>query len=1015
MTSHRGTETDFELTTIDRLEQTGYEWCHGSEVEREGDDEVVLRSRLRANLEQRYPNLPTAALDEAVAKLSRPAGVDSLRRNLAFHQLLTRGFEVRVEHRNGPVEHQHVHAIDWSNPGENDFLVVNQLGVRGRNDRRPDVLVYVNGLPLVLFELKNPYSDAPTVDDALNQIQHYIHDIPQLFDFNALVVVSDGVTTLHGVWTASEEWYAPWKSIDGRKRVPSTVGSMKVLIEGLFPKDRLLSYMRDFIAFEEANEKLTKKGAKYHQFFAVRFAAEKTKQVIQSGSDKRIGVIWHTTGSGKSLSIAFLVGILRRMPELENPSFVIQVDRNDLDDQLHDQFVAVRSLVGTVQHAADVTELRSLVRSEGGEIIFTTIEKFRLRGSEAAHEVLSTRSNIIVIADEAHRSQYGFLQGYARYMNEALPNARRLGFTGTPVKFSGADTEEVFGSVIHTYDIKQSQEDKATVPIYYAPRMPKLRLDHKDVDRALKEIVEAAEDIEESDLERRKSRWAALAKAAGAKARVSELAADLLAHYRDRTVTLKGKAMVVAMTRANCVRIYDALRALPDCPEIKVVMTGDLGKDPKAWSAAGHLTTKGQRNAIKRRMIDPDDPLKMIVVCDMWLTGTDIPCLHTLYVDKPMRGHNMIQAISRVNRVFRDKPHGLIVDYIGIGDELREATDRYSKGGGEGEPAPDIEKTARPLFFACLEQIRKLLPEGQRLLSPKWRTMSRIDLEDLYAFTYGYLTEEDERRDEYLQAELRLTAAFLLVKQLDDCRAHADEVIFHQRVRNQLSKATPGRKPKVDLDTAVRDLVDDSVESEGVVDIFKAAGIEKPDISILDDDFLQTFKDRKHEHLRIKLLEQLLRDELHRRQKQNLAKARSFRELLEATLQRYHSRIIDAAAVVEEMIKMRKEMEASDARARALGLAQDELAFYDAVSDNYKHVYDEPFLRDLVHEVVQTIKRNLKVDWTEPHRDDVRAAVRTAVRRVLRRKDLKADDFEPFMDRFMAQAKALYAAWPVAA
>jgi type I restriction enzyme R subunit len=950
-----------------------------------------------------------------VSKLSRPEGVDPLRRNLAFHQLVMRGFEVRVEHADGRVEHQHIHGIDWSAPNANDFLVVNQLKVHGRNDRRPDVLVYVNGLPLVLFELKNPYSDAPTVDDALNQIQHYIHDIPQLFDFNALVVVSDGVTTLHGMWTASEEWYAPWKSIDGRKPAPGTVGSMKVLVEGLFPKERLLSYVRDFIAFEEANEKLTKKAAKYHQFFAVRMAAEKTRQVMLSGSDKRIGVIWHTTGSGKSLSMAFLVGMLRRMPELENPSFVIQVDRNDLDDQLHDQFVAVRSLVGPVQHADSVTDLRSLLRTEGGEVIFTTIEKFRLREGEAAHEVLSTRSNIVVIADEAHRSQYGFLQGYARYLNEALPNARRLGFTGTPVSFSGADTEEVFGSIIHTYDIKQSQEDKATVPIYYAPRMVKLHLDHEDVDHALKEIVDGAEDVEESDLERRKSRWAALAKAAGAKERVNELASDLLAHYRDRTATLNGKAMVVAMTRANCVRIYDALRALPDCPEIKVVMTGDLGKDPKEWSEAGHLTTKTQRDAIKKRMVDPDDPLKMIIVCDMWLTGTDIPCLHTLYVDKPMRGHNMIQAISRVNRVFRDKPHGLIVDYIGIGDELREATNRYSQGGGEGEPAPEIEEKARPLFLACLEQVRKLLPDEQSTQAPKWRALSRIDLEDLYAFVYGYLAEEEDRRDEYLQAEMRLTAAFLLVKHLDNCRAHADEVIFHQRVRKQLSKATPGRKPKVDLETAVRDLVDDAVESEGVVDIFKAAGIDKPDISILDDDFLQTFKDRKHENLRVKLLEQLLRDELQRRQRQNLAKSRSFRELLEKTLQRYHSRIIDAAAVVEEMIKMRKEMEASDARARELGLAEDELAFFDAVSENYETVYDQPFLRDLVHEVVQTIKRNLKVDWTEPHRDDVRAAIRAAVKRVLRKKDVKSEDFEPFIERFMAQAEALYAGWPVAA
>jgi type I restriction enzyme R subunit len=894
-------------------------------------------------------------------------------------------------------------------------LVVNQLKVRGKTDRRPDVLVYVNGLPLVLFELKNPYSDAPTVDEAYNQIQHYIHEIPQIFEFNALTVASDGVHTLHGMWTATDEWYGPWSSIDGRRVEPATTGSMKVLIEGLFPKDRLLSYVRDFIAFEEANEKLAKKGAKYHQFFAVRVATQKTRETVLAGNDKRIGVIWHTTGSGKSLSMAFLVGILRRMPELENPAFVVQVDRNDLDDQLHDQFAAVRSLVGAVQQADSADKLRSLLRTEGGEVIFTTIEKFRLREGEVSHEVLSTRSNIIVIADEAHRSQYGFLEGYARYLSEALPNARRIGFTGTPISFSGADTEEVFGSIIHTYDIKQSQADRATVPIYYAPRMVKLHLAHDDVDGALKEITEGGDDLGQGELEKKKSRWAALAAAAGAKNRLEELAADLLAHFADRTATLMGKAMVVAMTRANCVRLYNALRAFPTCPELRVVMTADLGKDPKEWSEAGHLTTKGQREAIKKRMIDPDDPLKMVIVCDMWLTGTDIPCLHTLYIDKPMRGHPMIQAISRVNRVFRDKPHGLIVDYIGIGDELREATQRYTQGGGEGEPAPNIEEKARPLFFECLEDIRTLLSDQQADQVPKWRTLSRIDLEDLYAFVFGYLAEEDERQDRFLQAELRLTSAFLLVKHLDDCRSRADDVIFYQRVRNQLSKTAPGRKTKQDLELAVRDLVDDAIESEGVVDIFKVAGIEKADISILDDEFLQTFKDRKHENLRLKLLEQIMFDEIQRRQKQNLARAKSFRELLERTLERYHARIIDAAAVVEEMIKMRREMETSDTRAKELGLAEDELAFYDAVAQNYETIYEQPFLRELVHDVVQTIKKNLKVDWTEPHRDDVRATIRAGVRRILRRRDVKVEDFEPFIEKFMAQAEELYDDWPLAA
>jgi type I restriction enzyme R subunit len=1018
MSGSWGTETEFEQTTLERLRALGYTHAIGAEIaekHRTSDSEVVFRTILREHLTKRYPHLPAESVEEAVRSFARPDGVDPLRRNMAFHAMLRTGIEVGVERPDGTRTVEHVYAIDWEHPEDNIFLAVNQLPINGVNDRRPDVLIYVNGLPLVLFELKNPYSAAPTEDEALNQIQHYTVDISQVFEFNAFCVISDGVSTRHGVWTASSEWYAPWKSIDGEHNEPGTTGSMRALIEGLFPKERLLSYIRDFIAFEVANEKIIKKAAKYHQFFAVRKAAAKAIEAHRIGADKRLGVIWHTTGSGKSLSMAFLVGLLRRDPALENPSFVIQVDRTDLDDQLFDQFVAVRGLVGDVKQAGSVEELRELLATSGGEVIFTTIEKFRLRTDrgEVEHPVLSTRSNVIIIADEAHRSQYGFLKGFARYLADALPNARRLGFTGTPVSFGSADTVEVFGDLIHTYDIRQSQEDKATVPIFYEPRQIRLHLNAADIDESLKDITDGLEEADEADLERRKSRWAALAAAAGVEDRVKKLAADLLAHLADRTATLRGKAMAVCMTRANAVRLHDELKKLPGCPKVKVVMTGDLGKDPKAWSEAGHLTTKAQRDAIKKRMVDPDDPLTLVIVVDMWLTGTDIPCLHTLYVDKPMRGHTIIQAISRVNRVFRDKPHGLVVDYIGIGDELREATNTYTRDGGRGEPAPDIGEAARPVFLKTLEEIRAFLPVGHDYGA--WRTMTGPQIEDLYALVYGVFAEDELRRDDFLDAEARLTAAFLLVKHLDDCRRHADEVIFCQRVRNQLRKALPGRKKKGDVEQAVRDLVDDAVESTGVVDIFAAAGLPRADISLLDEQFLQTFKDRPQQNLRLMLLEQLLADEIRRRQSRNLAQARSFRELLEKTLQRYHNRLIDAAAVVAEMLKIKQQMDAGDARAQALGLEPEEIAFYDAVAANSERVYDEAFLRDLVHDVVQTIKRNLKVDWTEPHRDQVRAEIRSAVRRVLRRRDVREQDFEAFIARFMEQAEAQYAEWPLVA
>lgn len=1013
----RGTESTFELTTLQRLDALTYQPAFGMDIERP-HDEVVLRDVLRDFLSDRYKDLPPAAIEQAVRLFSRPEGVDTLHRNLAFHQMLTRGLELKVEFPDGRVEHRHIYPVNWDEPHKNDVRAINQFPIHGQNDRRPDILIFVNGLPLIVFELKNPYDEKPTVEDAFNQVHHYTYEIPQLFDFNALVVISDGVTTLHGVWTAGREWYSPWKSIDGFEIEPNTTGSMKTLIEGLFPKDRLLAYIRDFIVFETVNDKVTKKAARYHQFFAVRLAAEKVletytrlKSDLESDSasklDRRIGVIWHTTGSGKSLSMVFLVGLLRRLPELDNPLFVLEVDRNDLDNQLSDQFIAARQLVGDVRQAQSMDDLRDLLQTQGGGVVLTTIEKFGLKENETAHPVLNSRSNVILIADEAHRSQYGFAQGYARYLSEALPNAMRLGFTGTPISMSGADTVEVFGDLIHTYDILQSQKDQATVPIYYEPRQIRLQLTKENLDALLQRITQGRKPEE---VNRNISRWAALSAAARADDRLKDLAADLLEHYLNRSATLKGKAMIVCMERLNCVRVYEALTALPNCPEVKIVMTGNLSEDPPEWSQKGYLTTKSQRESIKERMIDPDDPLKIVIVCDMWLTGTDIPCLHTLYVDKPMEGHNMIQAISRVNRVFSDKPHGLIVDYIGIGDSLREATSQYTNSGGKGEPAHDVETEGKKIFDQALQDARACLPSGRDYGG--WRSMSDIDMEDLYALVYGFLASDDTKRDDFIQTEAVLSSAFLLVKHLDDCRQYADEIIFYQRVRKQILKTVSGRRT-VDLDRAVQDLVDDNIHTEGVIDIFKVAGIDKPDISILDDAFLQTFKDHPLENLSVRLLERLMADEIYRRQKSNLARSKSFRQQLEKTLLDYHNRLIDAKEVIEQMIAIRQAMQSDDQRAQELGLSPEEIAFYDAVASNFMTIYDQPTLRDIVHDVVQTLKRNLKVDWTEPSREEIRAGIRSAVRMVLRRKGIQEKDLEPFLGSVMVQAEALYAEWPL--
>ena len=1027
--SNQGTESQFEATTIERLRALGYRYQYGGDIERDWR-EVVMVDWLRAFLQKKYPQLPAEALEEAIVKASNPEGVTPEQRNKHFHAMLTSGFDQKYRKPNGTETHEHIFLVEWDKDkwGENDFCIVNQLTIRGANDRRPDIIIYLNGFPIVLFELKNPYEEEPNTLGAFNQVQHYKAGISQLFDFNALVVVSDGGmvgradddtphavgSTLHGMWTAAWEWFAPWKSLNGRDVVESSTGAMKTLVEGLFQPERLLDYLRHFIAFEVVNEKIEKKGAKYHQYFGVRFAVAEAIRATKPDGDRKIGVIWHTQGSGKSLSMAYFVAILRHDPRMANPTFVVQVNSTDIDDQLHDQFVAVKSLVGDVQHAESIEQLRSLLSGDGGEVIFSTIQKFQLGGNEVVHPTLSTRSNIIVIADEAHLCQYGLTEGFAHQLRKALPNASFIGFTGTPISFAQADTQAVFGEVIHSYDMMQSKKDHSTVPVYYEPRLIKLELTNEHIDAELEEI---SEEVGGDATQRERARWAAIAEAAGTTGRVEDLAKTLLDHFQKRNKMLNGKAMVVCMSRHNCVKLYTALTKLPGCPEVKIVMTGNLAEDPPAWSQAGHITTKPQRDAIKARMKDIDDPLKIVIVRDMWLTGTDIPCLHTLYVDKPMKGHTLMQAIARVNRIFSNKPGGLVVDFIGISDQLKEATKKYTLGGGAGNPAPNISEEAKGVFVDTLAAVRDLLPE---LPDDKnyggWRALANIEFEDLFLQCCGHLTETDELRDDFLAAEATLNSAFSLVNHLAECIGYADEVVFYQLLRKQLLKTTSGPSPKDEQKAkAVRDLLDRSIESKGVVDIFAAAGIEKADISILDEKFLEEFKSHEQENLRLKLLQKILADEIRVREKTNLAKYRSFKEMLEQNLQKYHNRAIQAADVVRVMIEIRKDMDNEAARSKTLNLSPEEIAFYDAVAVNAAKLFDEKTLCDLIREVVQAVKKNLKVDWTKPHREDVKAGVRAAVKNVLRRRGVKQEQLEMLADKLLMQAVALFSEWPLAA
>lgn len=1036
------TESTFEQSTIERLLALGYRYQHGSMITR-APQAVVLTDELRTYLQRRYSHLPAFAIEQAIEQIRSPEGVNLERRNLTFHRLLREGFTLRYE-----VNHEkcfeHIYLANFEQPTLNEFLVVNQLTIDGSEPgdrRRPDLIIYLNGLPLVVFELKSPWDAYADVVGAFNQIGHYQINIPQLFTFNCFTVVSDGKTTLHGVYDSGFEWYAPWKSIDGINVEANTTGTMKTLIEGLFPKERLLDYVRNFIMHEIVNDRLTKKGAKYHQFFAVRFAARRAvaammpellpaSERMAGARDQRVGVIWHTQGSGKSLSMIYLAGILRRWPGL-NPTIVIQVDRNDLDNQLYDNFVAARELVGTVHQANDVDALRTLLQTQGGEIICTTIEKFRLKAGEQFHPKLSGRTNILVMADEAHRTQYGLSttlnrndqgemslsQGFALNMRQALPNAALIGFTGTPIDKVDAHTTQLFGDYIHVYDMLQAREDNAVVGLFYEPRHIPLNQTNVRIDTDLEEITEEVEvDLPPERLELAKAKWAALERAAGTQERMDRLARDLLDHFNTRQRALQGKAMIVCMSRRNCVTIYDALTALPDCPEVKIVMTGNLALDPQAWNAAGHFTTKGKREEIKARFVDANNPLKIVIVCDMLLTGFDAPCANTLYIDKPMRGHNLMQAIARVNRIFKDKPAGLIVDYIGIGEYLQEATAKYTASGGRGGLTEELAKQAVATFLHQLEVTRALLPAGQPYAT--WRSLSAMSLEDLTNLCYGTLADDDGLREDFLDEEHRLSKAYSLVSHLPAGRDNTDEVAFYQLVRKQVRKLDPtARKGMDDLDRAVQDLLDESIAAQPAVDIFRVAGLARPDISILDDEFLAGFRQQENQDLQVRLLQKLLQDELDARQRQNVMQVRSFKQMLDDAIARYNNHTIQAANVVQVMVEIRQQWAANQQRKRELGLSDEELAFYDVIvmGDAIHITTDNEWIASLVRDVVKAMRNNLQVDWTQAHRKDVYASVEAAVKMMLRRRKVKGEQFAFILNRLMKQAEALYRDWPLAA
>ncbi len=1015
-------EADIERSLLEQLAEIGYDTATGAEIspggereERRSYGDVVLRERLRAALVRINAHLSAGAVEEALRKVERSEVPGLVESNRRFHRMLADGVKVEVQrpaHAGGGISYETV-ALLAARPEENDFLAVSQLRItEGKKKRRLDVVVFVNGLPLALFEVKNPADENATVRDAYQQIQTYKTEFPTLFGFNEILVATDGMEARAGTLTADWDRYMPWRTVEGRDVAPASLPQLDVLVAGMFDKGRLLDLLRGFVVFEDDGRGAVKKMAAYHQYHAVRKAVDCTLRAKQG--DRRIGVVWHTQGSGKSLSMVFYAARIVREREMRNPTLVVITDRNDLDDQLFGTFAACHDLLGQIpEKAEDREELREILRNKAsGGVIFTTIQKFLPDQKGDRHPVLSNRDNVVVIADEAHRSQYETVDGYARHMRDALPRASFIGFTGTPIDIGDKSTTALFGDTIDTYDIERAIEDGATVRISYEARLAKIALKEEERPRIDPEFEEVTEAEEAEDRERLKSKWAQLEKLVGAPERVARIAADLVAHFEAREAAQTGKGMIVAMSRRICVELYkEIVRLRPEWHDVddekgalKIVMTG-VASDEAEWQP--HIRPKAGRERIAKRFRDPDDSLKLVIVRDMWLTGFDVPSLHAMYVDKPMHGHTLMQAIARVNRVFRDKPGGLVVDYLGLADQLRQAVRTYTQSDGQEKRATvDIEDAAAALR-GTYEVVRDMM-HGFDVAAALAGTSDerRRALGAAYDFVVGL----PDGKKRYLQAVANLSRAFALAAAHDEAARLRDEVSFFQAVRATILKRTEmegGRRSREDVETSIRQIVSRAIVSDEVVDIFSAAGLEKPEISILSDAFLEDVRQLPYRNLAVELLQRLLSGEIQRREKKNLVQARSFREMLEESIRRYQNRSIETAQVVLELIEMAKQFRQADRRGEDLGLTEEEMAFYDALetSDSAVAVLGDDTLRAIARELTEIVRKNVSIDWTE--RDSARANLRRHVRRVLARNGYPPDKQDKAADTVLAQAETL--------
>jgi type I restriction enzyme, R subunit len=1066
------TEADVEVSMLDWLAALGWEVGHGPDVsppdaktpgtERDSYREAALKHRLRDAIRRLNPHIPAGAQDEACRMVLNPNIPGQVQANRQMHRWLVEGVPVQFQ-KDGETRGDRARLVDWADPARNDWLALNQFSVQGpKQTRRPDVVLFLNGLPIVVLELKNPGDENADIWAAFNQLQAYKEDIPDLFVSNALLVLSDGIEARVGSLTADAERFLAWRTIDGVTVDPlGGMRELETLVHGLFQRELLLDYLRHFILFED-DGKLVKKVAGYHQFHAVRAVVDSVLVASHPKADAarrgKGGVVWHTQGAGKSIEMTCLGGKLMQHPAMGNPTLVVVTDRNDLDNQLFGVFAGAAELLRETPVQADTRpRLRELLANRpSGGIVFTTIQKFTPGEDEDSFPVLSDRHNIVVICDEAHRSQYGFqasmprlqkqmkdarkalttqdaandaraLQaaepvadygglrhvryGYAQHLRDGLPNATFVAFTGTPVSLEDRDTRAVFGDYVHIYDVEQAVKDGATVPIYYESRLARLELKETETPLLDDEVEELTEDEEDDTAKAAQlRRWAALEKLVGAPPRIQKVAADLVDHFENRLASLDGKAMVVAMSREICVHLYDAIVALrpgwhdadPEKGAIKVIMTGSASD--KALLKP-HIYSKDVKKRLERRYKDPADPFKLVIVRDMWLTGFDAPCMHTMYVDKPMKGHNLMQAIARVNRVFKDKPGGLVVDYIGIANELKAALKDYTQAKGRGKPTVAAED-ALAVLLEKMDVLHDLLHgfDYAAFRTQAWQLLPGVA---------NHILGLEDGKKRFADTVLAASKAFALCCTLDAALAHRDELAFLQAVKAALTKFGASGKKLSDeqKEHALRQIISKAVVSAEVVDIFKAAGLNRPDIGILSEEFLEDVRHMKERNLAVELLERLLKDDIRSRFKTNVVQQAKFSELLQQSLQRYRNRAIETAQVIEELIEMARKFHAAALRGEELGLNSDEMAFYDALATNEAAVRElgDETLKAIAVELTQKLRASVTVDWSV--RETVRARLRVMVKTLLRRYKYPPDKQEEAAETVLRQAETLSAEW----